>query len=81
MIPGLGRSPGEGNGNPLQHPCLENFVDRRAWWTAVHGVAKELVTNERLILTNSYTVKGDILRYRQSSDLIQGRTWRGVGIK
>ena len=33
-IPGLGRSPGEGNGNPLQYPCLENLMDRGAWWAA-----------------------------------------------
>ena len=39
-IPGLGRSPGEGNGNPLQYPCLENLMDRGTWWIAVHGVAK-----------------------------------------
>ena len=39
-IPGLGRSPGEGNGNPLQYPCLENIMDRGAWWAAVHGVTK-----------------------------------------
>ena len=39
-IPGLGRSPGEGNGNPLQDYCLENPMDRGAWWAAVHGVAK-----------------------------------------
>ena len=39
-IPGLRRSPGEGNGNPLQYPCLENLMDRGAWWAAVHGVAK-----------------------------------------
>ena len=39
-IPGLGRSPGEGNGNPLQYPFLENLMDRGAWWAAVHGVAK-----------------------------------------
>ena len=39
-IPGLGRSPGEGNGNALQYPCLENLMDRGAWWAAVHGVAK-----------------------------------------
>ena len=39
-IPGLGRSPGEGNGNPLQYPCLENLMGRGAWWAAVHGVAK-----------------------------------------
>ena len=38
-IPGSGRSPGEGNGNPLQHSCLENHMDG-AWWATVHGVAK-----------------------------------------
>ena len=36
-IPGSGRSPGEGNGNPLQYSCLENPTDRGAWWTTVHG--------------------------------------------
>ena len=39
-IPGLGRSPGEGNGNPLQHYCLENPMDRGAWKATVHGVVK-----------------------------------------
>ena len=39
-IPGLGRSPGEGNGNPLQYSCQENPVDRGAWWATVDGVAK-----------------------------------------
>ena len=39
-IPGSGRSPGEGNGNPLQYSCLENPMDRGAWWATVHGVAK-----------------------------------------
>ena len=39
-IPGLGRSPGEGNGNPLQYSCLENSMDRGAWWATVHRVAK-----------------------------------------
>ena len=39
--PGLGRSPGEGNGNPLQYSCLEDSMDRGAWWATVHGVAKE----------------------------------------
>ena len=41
-IPGWGRSPGGGNGNPLQHSCLENSMDRGAWRATVHGVAKEL---------------------------------------
>ena len=40
LIPGLGRSPGEGNGNPLQYSCLENPIDRGAWWATVHGVVK-----------------------------------------
>ena len=39
-IPGLGRSPGEGSGSPLQHSCLENPTDGGAWWATVHGVAK-----------------------------------------
>ena len=39
-IPGSGRSPGEGNGNPLQYSCLGNPMDREAWWATVHGVAK-----------------------------------------
>ena len=38
-IPGSGRSPGEGNGNPLEYSCLENSMDRGAWWATVHGVA------------------------------------------
>ena len=40
LIPGLGRSPGEGNGNPLQYSCLENFKDRGAWQATVHRVLK-----------------------------------------
>ena len=47
LIPGSGRSPGEGNGNPLQYSCLENSMDREAWWAAVHGVA-----NSRTRLNN-----------------------------
>jgi len=41
-ISGLGRSPGEGNGNPLQYSCLENSMNRGAWWARVHGVMKNL---------------------------------------
>ena len=40
LIPGSGRSPGEGNGNPLQYSYLENPMDRGAWWATVHGVSK-----------------------------------------
>ena len=39
-IPGSGRSLGGGNGNPLQYSCLENSMDREAWWATVHGVTR-----------------------------------------
>ena len=40
LIPGLGRYAGEGHGYPLQYSCLENSMDRGAWWATVHGVTK-----------------------------------------
>ena len=40
LIPGSGSSPGEGNGNPLQYSCLENLMDREAWWATVYRVTK-----------------------------------------
>ena len=40
LIPGLGRSPGGGNGNPFQYSCLENSMDRGTWWATVYGVAQ-----------------------------------------
>ena len=43
LIPGLGRSTGEGNGNPLQYSCLENSMDRGAWKAIVHGVTKSWI--------------------------------------
>ena len=43
LTPGWGRSPGDGNGRPLQCPCLENPVDRGAWWAAVHGAAQSWI--------------------------------------
>ena len=45
-IPGSGRSPGEGNGNPFQYYCLENSMNRGTWWATVHGGGKELDTAE-----------------------------------
>ena len=50
-IPGSGRSPGEGNGNPLQYFCLENPLGGGAWWATVHGVAD---TTERLNSNNNH---------------------------
>ena len=50
LVPGLGRSPGGGNGNPLQYFCLENPMDRGVWWATVHGVTKELDMTEQLTL-------------------------------
>ena len=55
-ILGSGRSPGEGNGNPLQYSCLENAMDRGAWWATFHGVA-ELDTTD----TNTFTLHTYIL--------------------
>ena len=43
LIPGLGRSPGRGNGNPLECSHLENHMNRGAWWAKVHGVAKSWI--------------------------------------
>ena len=48
LIPGTGRSPGEGNANPLPYSCLENPRDRRAWWTTLHGVTKRWTRLKRL---------------------------------
>ena len=46
LISRLGRSPGEGNRNPLQYSCLGNSMDRGAWWATVYGVAKSRIPAE-----------------------------------
>ena len=48
LIPALRRSPGEGNGNPLQYSCLENPMDRGAWWATIHEVTKESDMTEQM---------------------------------
>ena len=55
LIPGLGRCPGEGNGNPLQYSGLQNPMDRGAGWATVHGVAK---SQTRLSTTTTQSVIG-----------------------
>ena len=52
-IPGSARFPGGGNGNPLQYSCLENYMDRGAWWATVHGVAELAMTE--CIHTHTHT--------------------------
>ena len=56
LIPGSGRSPGGGHGNPLQYSCLENPMDRGAWWAAVHGVPKSR-TRLKQLSTHRGTLK------------------------
>ena len=53
-VPGSGRSPGVGNGNPLQYSCLENPMYREAWWATVHGGHKESDITER-VHTHTHT--------------------------
>ena len=53
-MPGSGRSPGEGNGSPLQYPCLEDSMDRGAWRATVHGVAKSRTRPKQLTLSLPY---------------------------
>ena len=64
-IPGLGRSPEVGNSNPLQYSCLENPMDRGAWWATIHGVTKSQTQ------LNTYAQEG--IDYKKNCFLI--RTW------
>ena len=54
-IPGLRRFPGGGNGNPLRYSCLENPMDREAWWATVQRGWKESDTTEQLALSNTFS--------------------------
>ena len=67
-IPGSGRSPGGGDGHLLQYSCLENPVDRGAWWATVHGVTKELDTNKQLY-THTHTHTNTTNRFQEVSGL------------
>ena len=57
LIVASGRSPGEGNGNPLQYSCLENPMDRGAWWATVHGVTKSRTRLSDFTFTFTYHTK------------------------
>ena len=71
-IPGSGRSPGGGNGNPFQDLCLENPMDRGAWQAMVHGVTKSQTQLKRLSM---YTVHKEILIYiSQNTNLLDDVT-------
>ena len=58
-VPGVVRSPGVGNGSPLQYSCLGNPLDREAWWATVHGVAKELDMIEHTCILSFMHFRGD----------------------
>ena len=60
-VPGLGRSPGEVNDNPLQYSCLGNPMDRGSWWATVHGVAKEVDMTERLNNSREFFARNDMV--------------------
>ena len=57
LIPGLGTSPGVGNGNPLQYSYLENFMGRGAWWAIVHGVTHDGALHMYILYTSDSVVK------------------------
>ena len=59
-IPGSGRSPGEGNGNPLWYSCLDNLMDRGSWWATVHGVAR--VRHDLVINNHQYQKLQEVVK-------------------
>ena len=73
-IPGSGRSPGEGNGNPLQYSCLENPMDRGAWWATVHGVAKSRTRLSNFTLYTHILFHYDLAQVIEYGSLCSSRT-------
>ena len=76
-IPGLGRSPGEGNGNPLQYSCLENPMDRGAWWVTVRGVAKSRtrLSNFTLLARSAVGSYPTTSNVTEQNEAPVGNTW------
>ena len=68
-IPGLGRSPGVGNGNPLQYSCQENSMDREAWWAIVYVVAKSQTCQSTNTHTHNTIVKIQLILFHGSGGL------------
>ena len=68
-IPGLGRSPGEGNGYPLQYSCLDNPIDRGAWWATIHGVMKSWMTERHTFTHKKYTMESKTQTTRQQLNI------------
>ena len=75
LIPGSGRSPGEGNGNPIQNSCLRNPMDRGAWWATVHEIAKSWIplNTHTHTLTHTQTLKWRESRMKTGVMLPQDR--------
>ena len=63
LIPGSGRSPGEGNGSPLQYSCLETSMDRGAWWATVHRVTQSDMTEADLAHSTFCEKALSLIRY------------------
>ena len=75
LLPGLGRSPGEGNGYPLQYSCLKSSTDRGTWWSAVHGVPKSwtwLSTHTCSIKLSELDVRINSHKLRCGEELFHG---------
>ena len=69
-IPGSGRSPGEGNGNPHQYSCLGNPMDRGAWWATIHGVAKSQTLLKKLINSMALVIPIELQVERGSKEAV-----------
>ena len=71
LIPGWERFPGEGNGNPLQYSCLENPMDREAWWATVHRVSQKSQTRQKQLSTHSTVDKTAFAQVQESLEVLE----------
>ena len=76
-IPELARSPGGGTGNPLQYSCLENPMDRGAWWVTVHGVTKSQTLPSNYHYYSSFSQNPERISWHMSCVMVEvGACWR-----